>query len=96
MVVDHDRREEALRREDIQAWLVAAVAKKLRTEPEKIDVKVRVTDYGLDSIEVVSLSGDLELFLEEKVSPTLVWDYPTIDLMARHLAGEVIPPTNEP
>ncbi|HSG44978.1 MAG TPA: amino acid adenylation domain-containing protein, partial [Anaerolineales bacterium] len=42
----------------------------------------------LGSIQAVSLTGDLEVFLDRTLSPTLAWDYPTIELLADHLASD--------
>ena len=37
---------------------------------------------------MVSLIGDLELWLGRGLAPTLAWDYPTIDALSRRLSGE--------
>ena len=40
---------------------------------------------------MVSLIGDLELWLGRGLAPTLAWDYPTIDALSRRLSGEEAP-----
>ena len=72
----------------IQAWLVRHIAAPLNISPEEIDPKQPFVYYGLDSVQAVSLSGDLEIFLGRRLSPTLIWDYPSIDLLSEYLASE--------
>ncbi|HSG44058.1 MAG TPA: AMP-binding protein, partial [Anaerolineales bacterium] len=61
----------------IQTWLVTRIAETLEIDPSTIDPKQPFTYYGLGSIQAVSLTGDLEVFLDRTLSPTLAWDYPT-------------------
>jgi acyl carrier protein len=72
-------------REAIQAWLIKRVSAALSLNPDDIDVRETFSSFGLDSRTAVSLSGDLERWLGRRLPPTLVWDYPTIDALARHL-----------
>jgi acyl carrier protein len=71
----------------IQAWLVSNIAQRLRLNPHDIDVQQPFTCYGLDSVVAVSLSDELEDWLGRRLSPALVYDYPTIAALARHLAN---------
>jgi acyl-CoA synthetase (AMP-forming)/AMP-acid ligase II/acyl carrier protein len=73
--------------EAIQAWLVSKIAQKLRVTPHDIDVQQPFTCYGLDSVAAESLLDELEDWLAHKLSPTLVYDYPTIAALVRHLAN---------
>ncbi len=75
----------------IQAWLVHQIAARIGLPPEQIDPHEPFTTYGLDSVEAVGLTGDLEVWLGRSLSPTLAWDYPDISRLARHLAGEPSP-----
>ena len=73
--------------EAIRAWLVDKLATQLAIAPEEIDVRETFSNYGLDSRTAVGLSGELERWLGRTLSPTLVWDYPTIELVAKNLAS---------
>ena len=73
--------------EQIEAWLVKAIAKSLRIDENQIDPGRPFADFGIDSVAAVELSGDLEDWLGKKVAPTVVWDYPTVTSLAAHLAG---------
>jgi acyl carrier protein len=71
----------------IQNWLIAYLAELLEIEPDDIDPKIPFERYGLDSSALVVLSGDLQEWLKRKLDPTLLYDYPTIESLAEHLAG---------
>lgn len=73
----------------IQDWIAAYLAELLEVEPYEVDVSVPFDRYGLDSSAAVGLTGDLEDWLGQKLDPTLLYDYPTVEALARHLAEEV-------
>lgn len=69
----------------IQSWLVNQVANHLGIAASSVDPKEPFARYGLDSVTAVRLSGDLEEWLGRSLSPTLVYDYPTISALATYL-----------
>ncbi|WP_445250265.1 beta-ketoacyl synthase N-terminal-like domain-containing protein [Microcoleus sp. OTE_8_concoct_300] len=73
----------------IQAWLVCKIAERLGVNPQDIDVQQPFSRYGLDSVAAVSLSGELGDWLGASLSPTLVYDYPTIEALVPHLVEEL-------
>ena len=73
--------------DEIQAWLVRAIARSLRVDAREIDPQRPLVELGMDSVAAVELSGDLEDWLGKTISPTVVWDYPTISLLAAYLAS---------
>jgi acyl carrier protein len=74
--------------EALQAWLVERLAAHLAVPTTEIDVRQSFASYGLGSMSAVRLSGELEAHLGREISPTLTWDYPTIEAVAKHLASE--------
>jgi Acyl carrier protein len=70
----------------IQGWLVGQLAERLGLEALEIDVEEDFANYGLNSIEAINLSGDLETILGRRLPPTLLWDYPNICTLAKYLA----------
>jgi amino acid adenylation domain-containing protein/thioester reductase-like protein len=73
---------------EIQEWLVAKIAVTLDVPPETLNINEPLAQFGLDSLQTVTLAGELENWLGRSLSPTLVWDFPTIAELARHLADE--------
>jgi natural product biosynthesis luciferase-like monooxygenase protein len=82
-------------------WLVSAIAAQLRRSVDQIDAAAPFSSLGLDSLALVALSGDLAEFLGRPLSPTLLYDYPTIDRLSRHrgagaaVEGVPAPPTSD-
>ena len=70
----------------IQAWLVARLSERLGIEPHEIDIREPLASYGLGSTDAVILAGELADWLGRKLSPALIYEYPTIETLARHLA----------
>ncbi len=79
-------------RESIEGWLIDKVAELLESKPHEIDIEQDFSEYGLDSVEAVNLSGELESYLECRLSPTLLWDYPNIETLAEYLANNLDEP----
>jgi|SRR5215213_10451912 len=73
--------------EAIQAWLVSHVSEALKVSTAEIDACVPFANYGMSSMAAVSLSGDLEDWLGRPLPATIMWDYPTINALAEHLAA---------
>ncbi len=69
----------------IQAWLMSKIAKRLQVNPSSINVQQPFTSFGLDSVEIVNFSSQLEDLLGSRLSPTLLYDYPTIEVLSQHL-----------
>lgn len=73
--------------EEIRGWLVTRIATTLRVDSSAIDDRAAFDSYGLSSSDAVTLSGDLEELLGRELSPTLVYEYPSIAALSRFLAG---------
>jgi acyl carrier protein len=73
---------------EIQAWLVAYIARELAVDPAHIDVQAPLAEQGLGSRQAILMAGDLEDWLGREIPDTLVWDFPTIHGVAVFLGGE--------
>jgi acyl carrier protein len=72
---------------NIEDWLVAYLAELLDIEPEMVDIQTPFANYGLDSAAAVVMVGDIENWLNRKLRESLLFDYPTIEKVAAHLAN---------
>jgi phthiocerol/phenolphthiocerol synthesis type-I polyketide synthase D len=72
--------------EEIEQWLVTRIADALHVSPDDIGVKTPFAELGVSSMSAAELAGDLEDMLDRTLPTTLLWDYPTIERLARHLA----------
>jgi acyl carrier protein len=68
--------------------LVNRLADALQLPPGDIDVQEPIFSYGVDSFTAATLATDLEDWLGLELPATLVWDYPTVEELSRHLAEE--------
>lgn len=71
---------------DIEGWLVNRLAGIMKTDPVAIDVTAPIERYGLDSLQAIQITADLEEWLAHPVSPTLIYNYPTVQALSRFLA----------
>ncbi len=72
----------------IEKWLIAQLSETLGMNPDEIDIRQPFVSFGLDSAQAVGLAGDLEDFLDRTLPPTIIWDYPTIETLAKYLSEE--------
>lgn len=70
----------------IQSWLVENLAGRLGMPTSEIELNEPFASSGLNSVDAISLSADLEDWLDIKLSPTIVYDYPNIAELAAYLA----------
>ena len=81
---EHDRRSAA----EIADWITIQLSGELGVPASEIDPSRPFAYYGLDSIHAVRLTAALEAWLGLALSPTLAYEYPTIDLLSGHLAED--------
>ncbi|MDY8138355.1 acyl carrier protein [Aquimarina sp. 2201CG5-10] len=72
-------------KENIQNWLIEKVAEQLGIKITDISTNEELAAYGLDSMDAVMISGELEEMLDLELPSTILWDYPTIDSISTHL-----------
>ncbi|MGH2510005.1 MAG: aminotransferase class I/II-fold pyridoxal phosphate-dependent enzyme, partial [Ktedonobacteraceae bacterium] len=74
----------------IAKWLAAEIAHSLALQVEDIAPDQPFVRYGVNSIEAINIACALEIKLDCALPPTLIWDYPSIALLAEHLAHEAV------
>lgn len=74
--------------EEIQTWMIINLSQELGIEPDDIDIREPFDSYGLDSTQAMVLASKAENILGVQLSPILLWNYPTIELLAQRLAKE--------
>jgi microcystin synthetase protein McyG len=75
-------------RQEIRRWLVRRLADHLKWDEDRIDLSRSFAAFGLDSVTMVGISGELQLWLGRAVPPTVLYDAPNIDALSRALALE--------
>jgi polyketide synthase 13 len=77
-----------MNRDRVRRWLVEWVATNHGLEPSEVSSDRPLEEYGLSSRDAAALAADLGDELGDEFPPTLLWEQPTIDDLARLAAGE--------
>ena len=72
---------------DIRDWCIAYLARTLDNPALVIGPEARFTELGLDSATSAYFIVELEEWLGAELRPELVFEYPTIAELARHIAA---------
>lgn len=72
---------------EIQDWIISHLAELLEVKTDEIDITIPFNRYGLDSSEAIGMTGELEDWLGQRLHPTLLYDYPTIEKLAQYLVS---------
>ena len=76
------------RAERILDLLVELIVDMTEIKKGEVETDLPVMSLGLSSVDLVALSGELEERLERSFSPTVFWEYPTLEALAEHLAEQ--------
>jgi acyl transferase domain-containing protein/acyl carrier protein len=74
--------------EHLRGWLRTELARLLEVGPDDVREDDRFAKLGLDSLRATALAGALSDTLGAHVSPALLWAYPTVSELARHLTQQ--------
>ncbi|GAA3130730.1 hypothetical protein GCM10010466_21710 [Planomonospora alba] len=78
--------------DDIRRFLSERIAARCRLPLADVDPDRPLEEFGLSSRDAVAVAGELEALLGRGLGPTLVWEHPTIDRLARALAAQAVRP----
>jgi acyl transferase domain-containing protein/acyl-CoA synthetase (AMP-forming)/AMP-acid ligase II/acyl carrier protein/SAM-dependent methyltransferase len=84
-----DQRTIAADAKSLEAWLSARLSALLKIPAHEIDARQPFSRYGLDSLGAVALAGELQEKLGRTLPPSLLFDYPTVADVVRHLVRPV-------
>jgi acyl-CoA synthetase (AMP-forming)/AMP-acid ligase II/acyl carrier protein len=71
----------------IEQWMVNWLSAALKVPVKALDVRKPFAEHGLDSLTTVELAEALEQTLGVPLSPTLAYEYPTIEALSVYLAA---------
>jgi len=69
----------------LKTWLTQRVASYVRLAPDAVKSDVALAEYGLDSVYALTLTGDIEDYLDMSLDPTLMWDHSDINALSKIL-----------
>ena len=73
----------------LSKWMVETLANTLKIDPTTIDTSKNFDSYGLDSMKTIKIAGKLEKLLEKRLSPALLFEYDSIDLLVSYLMSNI-------
>lgn len=71
--------------EKIEDYLSNKIAEIIEENPENIQLNKPFSEYSIDSAEGIGLSGDIEEDFNLKLSPLVLFEYPTISKLANYI-----------
>ena len=81
--------EKQLEMPEVLAWLTLKFADWLEVSVDELDAQQPISSYGLDSISAVTLAVQLEEELSVELDTAVLWDRPTLESLAEHLAEKM-------
>jgi acyl carrier protein len=75
--------------EHIKQTISTFICNELNVDVEDIDPEMNLGSYGLGSTAATILTGILESTYDLKLSPLLVFDYPTIDALSAAIGDQL-------
>lgn len=81
--------------DEIQQLLKTWLAQELNVSVTEIDVTRPFAEYGLDSVTAAELTDALQTAVDQPLSATLAYEYPTIEAVANFLGAEFAQPASK-
>ena len=72
--------------EAIIVWMQERTARDLDKAPDEVDIDTPFDQLGLDSLAILTATGELAEWLEVELEAATLFEYPTIRKMANFLA----------
>ncbi len=76
---------------EIETWLIQRITARLRLEPGNVQVTTPFLELGMGSLDAVEIASALERWLGRHLSPTAIYNYPTIAALAHWLSISALP-----
>jgi acyl-CoA synthetase (AMP-forming)/AMP-acid ligase II/acyl carrier protein len=71
--------------DEIRAWLIARIARHCQVPESEIDPASPINSYVMDSVSAVTIATELEAWMGRTLSPTVLYDSPSITVLAERL-----------
>lgn len=75
-----------VRASEVEEWLTTRIAARMRLAREHVRVTAPFLEFGMSSLDAMEIAADLERWLRRPLSPTAIYNHPTISDLAQWLA----------
>jgi len=72
--------------DEIESWLIQRITARLQLVPGEVRVTTPFLELGMGSLDAMEIASALERWLGRPLSPTAIYNYPTITALASWLA----------
>jgi len=72
-------------KEDVKNWLTTRIATLLKYDESEISATENFSSFGIDSVSAIAIINDLSVYVDKTLSPTMIWNYPSIEKLAIEL-----------
>ncbi len=69
---------------DLREAVLALFARRAHVAPHALDCDRPFSEYGIDSVDAVEIAHEIEETLGVGLDPTVLWNYPTLNLLLQH------------
>ncbi len=69
----------------LKHWLCQQIANELSINRKEVDIRTPFIEFQIDSIKSILILNKLEKLINIKLSPTLIWSYPTIESLSKKI-----------
>jgi phthiocerol/phenolphthiocerol synthesis type-I polyketide synthase A len=76
---------------ELESGLRSILARELQMPEAELDLDRPFAELGLNSVMAMSVRRDTEQFVGIELSATMLWNHPTIAVLAKHLAKKLSP-----
>ena len=83
----HDKGDTVKTEAEIIAWCTQFISRVFELPPSEVDPGAELQSFGFDSTALVGFSAELEAWLGRELDPSVLFEYPTLDLLSSHIAG---------
>lgn len=80
----------------IEDWMSKWLIARAGVDPADIDRDRPFSDYGLDSLTAVEMSGEIEDWSDVIVTPVDAWNHPTLAGMSSFIAAQIVAAGDSP
>lgn len=75
--------------QSISQWLGTRLAEMVNISIDQVDTQLQFDRYGLDSLNAVTLIGELSDWLEIELDPSIIYDHPSIEELSNYILQKI-------
>jgi len=88
MTQSNSNHTDNLSQQALTTWLVTKVKTIAKIESTEVDINEQFINYGLNSVDAVNLSGELEDYVGYEIPASIMYEFSTINELAQQLSAE--------